>query len=97
MTSTRSPMTGVPMSSTNSKALIVGFALVATGGLISICGIGISGTAMLSAARRWMKAQQEPPSVVVKRKLAQAKAATTAATSAGASAWQNGVTASSSR
>jgi hypothetical protein len=77
-------MTVVPMSSTNSKIMIVGFALVATGGLISICGIGLSGTAMVNAVRRWVKAQQEPPSAVLRRKIAQAKAATTA----GASAWQ---------
>jgi len=79
-------MTGIQMSSTNSKAMVVGFALVATGGLISICGMGITGTAMFNAIRRWMSAQQEPPSAVMKRKIAQAKAATTA----GASAWQNG-------
>jgi hypothetical protein len=86
MTSTRSNMTGIQMSSTNSKAMIVGFALVATGGLISICGMGITGTAMFNAIRRWMLAQQEPPSAVMKRKISQAKAAT----QAGASAWQNG-------
>ncbi len=34
-----------------------------------------------------MRAQQEPPSAVMKRKIAQAKAAT----AAGASAWQNGM------
>jgi hypothetical protein len=87
MTSTRSPMTGMQVSSGNSKAMVVGIALVATGGLISICGMGISGTAMVRAIRRWLIAQQEPPSAVVKRKLAQAKAAT----QAGASAWQNGM------
>ena len=87
MTSTRSPMTGIQMSSTNSKAMIVGFALVATGGLITLCGMSITGTAMFNAIRRWMIAQQEPPSAVMRRKLAQAKAAT----QAGASAWQNGV------
>jgi hypothetical protein len=80
-------MTGMQVSSANSKAMIVGFALVATGGLISMCGMGISGTAMFNAIRRWMLAQQEPPSAVMKRKIAQAKAATTA----GASAWQNGM------
>lgn len=87
-------MTGVQM---NSKAMIVGFALVATGGLISMCGIGITGTVMVKTARRWMKAQQEPPSAVVKRKIAQAKAATTAATTAGSSAWQNGLATTRSR
>ena len=87
MSSTRSPMTDIQISSTNSKAMVVGFALVATGGLISICGMGITSTAMFNAIRRWMRAQQEPPSAVVKRKISQAKAAT----AAGASAWQNGM------
>jgi hypothetical protein len=87
MTSTRSAVTDMQPSSANSKAMIVGFALVATGGLISMCGMGISGTAMFNAIRRWVRAQQEPPSAIMKRKLAQAKAAT----AAGASAWQNGM------
>ena len=87
MTSTRSSMTGMQMGSPNSRAMIVGFALMATGGVISLCGMGISGMAMVNAVRRWAMAQQEPPSAMVKRKIAQAKAAT----AAGASAWQNGM------
>jgi hypothetical protein len=83
-------MTGAAV---NSRAMIAGFALVATGGLISMCGIGITGTVMVNAIRRWVNAQQEPPSAVVKRKIAQAKAAT----SAGTSAWQNGLATSRSR
>jgi hypothetical protein len=90
MTSTRSPMTDIPASSATSKAMIVGFALVATGGLIGLCGAGISGMAMVNAVRRWVRAQQEPPSAVVKRKMSQAKAAA----AAGASAWQDGMAAS---
>lgn len=85
--STQSSITRVQISSTNSKALIVGFALVATGGLVSLCGLGISGTAAINAVRRWTMAQEEPPSAIVKRKITQAKAATTA----GASAWQDGM------
>lgn len=81
-------MTRIDISSTNSKALIVGIALVATGGLISLCGMGIGGTAAMNAFRRWLMAQQEPPSQIVKRKISQAKAAT----AAGASAWQDGMT-----
>jgi len=81
-------MTGIPASSANSKAMIVGFALVATGGLIGLCGAGISGMAMVNAMKRWVRAQQEPPSAVVRRKMAQAKAAT----EAGASAWHDGAT-----
>jgi hypothetical protein len=89
MTSTESSITRIPISPTNSRALMAGFALVATGGLISLCGIGISGTVAVAAFRRWLMAQEEPPSALVKRKISQAKAAT----SAGASAWQDGVTA----
>jgi hypothetical protein len=87
MTSTESSVTRIQISSTTSKALIVGLALVATGGLISLCGMGISGTAAVSGFRRWLMAQQEPPSQIVKRKISQAKAATTA----GASAWHDGM------
>jgi hypothetical protein len=85
--STQSSVTRIQISSTNSKALIVGFALVATGGLVSLCGMGIGGTAAIAAFRRWIMTQQEPPSAIVKRKISQAKAATTA----GASAWQDGM------
>ena len=79
-------MTRIQISSTNSKALIVGFVLVATGGLISLCGLGVTGTAAANAIRRWFMAQEEPPSQIMKRKISQAKAAT----AAGASAWQDG-------
>jgi hypothetical protein len=87
MSSTRSSITRIQMSSGNSKALITGFALVAAGGLISLCGIGIGGTAAITTFRRWLVAQEEAPSAMVKRKIAQAKAATTA----GTSAWQDGM------
>ena len=89
--------TDVQVSTANSKAMIVGLALWAAGGLIGLVGVGISGVAMANAARRWMQAQQEPPTVVMKRKFAQARAATSAATTAGTSAWHNGVVAGSSR
>jgi hypothetical protein len=93
MTSTESSVTRIQISSANSKALIVGFALVATGGLISLCGMGIGGTAAVNAFRRWLMAQQEPPSQIVKRKISQAKAATTA----GANAWHDGMAAPRAR
>ena len=73
------------MSSANSKAMIAGFALGMAGGLIIVFGLGITGIAMIDGIRRWVKTQQEPPSAVVKRKVAQASAAA----AAGASAWQN--------
>jgi hypothetical protein len=80
-------MTRIQISSTNSRAFIVGFALVAAGGLIGLCGMGIGGTAAVNAMRRWVMAQQEPPAQIVKRKISQAKAAT----AAGTSAWQDGM------
>ncbi len=87
MAGTGSSMTRIQMGSVNSKAMMAGFALVAAGGLISLCGMAVSGTAAITAVSRWLMAQEEPPGAVVKRKLTQAKAAT----SAGASAWQNGM------
>lgn len=80
-------MTDMQPSTANSKALIVGFVLVATAGVVGMCGVAISCTALVRGIRSWMLAQQEPPSAVVRRKLAQAKAAT----AAGASAWQDGM------
>lgn len=75
--------------------MVTGFALVATGAMIAMVGMGISGTAIVKVIRRWLQAQEEPPSAIMKRKVAQARAATTAgakaATTAGASAWQNGM------
>ena len=82
-------MSVIQLDSADSKALMVGLGLVVVGGLIGLSGIGISGTAMFIAVRRWMLAQEEPPSALVKRKLAQAKAAS----QAGASAWQDGMAA----
>jgi hypothetical protein len=87
MTSTGSSMTDMQSSTANSKAMIVGFVLVATAGVIGMCGIAISSTALVRGIRSWMRAQEEPPSAALKRKLAQAKAAT----AAGASAWQDGM------
>lgn len=99
MPTSQSAMTDVSVraSLTNSKALIVGFSLVAAGGLIGLAGAGVSGVALAVAARRWLQTQEEPPSVVVRRKLAQARAATTAATTAGTKAWQDGLTSATSR
>ena len=85
MTSTRRARAGIQMSSANSKAVIIGFTLGAAGGLISICGLGLGGTAMVIAILRWLKAQPEPPAVTVRRKVGQASAAAAAASSA----WQN--------
>jgi hypothetical protein len=87
MSGTRSPVTGLHANTASSKALIAGMALMAAGGLISLCGMAVSSTALAAAIRRWVVAQQEPPSMIVKRKIAQAKEAA----AAGASAWQDGM------
>jgi hypothetical protein len=83
MSSTRPGDYRHPDESGEFPALMVGLCLVATGGLVSL--FGISGTALVNAVLRWVKAQQEPPSAIVKRKVAQASAAAVA----GASAWHD--------
>ncbi len=73
----------------NTKPLIVGAALIGTGGLIGLTGLMVAGTALYSAALHWYRQLEVPPTEVVKQKWGQ----TRAATAAGASAWQqqNGV------
>ena len=51
---------------------------------IGIAGMIVGGAAMMSAARQWFRELEVPPSEVVKQKVGQ----TMAATSAGASAWK---------
>ena len=72
--------------------MIVGISLVATGGMIAICGVGLAGAVMVKGARRWIRAQQAPPTAITGRKLGQAKVATTAT-----SAWQSGMAGSRAR
>lgn len=68
----------------NTTPIIVGVALVGAGMLMGITGILVGGTALASATRKWVGELEVPPSEVVKHKWHQTKAATTA----GASAWQ---------
>jgi len=84
MTTNRPYVSGMRVSPAISKAMIVGVALVATGGLLGLFGMVVSGSAMASGIRRWLMAQSDSPSEIVRRKVAQTKAAT----AAGASAWQ---------
>jgi hypothetical protein len=65
--------------------MIAGFALVAIGSLISLIGLAVGATAVSIATRRWLMAQDQPPSAAIKQKIGQA----TAATAAGAKAWQS--------
>jgi hypothetical protein len=68
----------------NATPMVVGAALFGAGGLIVITGMIVGGTALFSATRQWFQELEVPPSEVVKHKWGQTKAATTA----GASAWQ---------
>jgi len=68
----------------NATPMIVGVALIGVGGLIGLAGLIVGGTAMVSATRQWVSAQEVPPTEVVRQKLGQTKAAT----AAGANAWR---------
>ena len=69
--------------------MITGAALIGAGGLIALIGVAISGTAVASACRRWVRDLDVPPSQVVKHTWDQTKAAA----AAGTAAWQqhNGI------
>lgn len=77
----------------HSGPLVTGAALIAAGGLLALAGMVIGGGHLFTALRRWVRDMDVPPSEVAKIKLAQAKAAA----AAGASAWQNGPQARSTR
>jgi|SRR5215469_2714595 len=68
----------------NTTPLVVSAALIGAGMLMGITGIIVGGTALASASRKWISELEVPPSEVVKHKWHQTKAATTA----GATAWQ---------
>jgi hypothetical protein len=73
----------------NSGPLITGGSLVAAGALIALAGLAVGGLHVFSATRRWIREMEVPPSEQAKVKWAQARSAATA----GATAWQNGVSA----
>lgn len=68
----------------STTPLVVGAALIGAGLLMGCAGILVSGTALASASRKWIRELEVPPTEVVKHKWHQTKAATTA----GATAWQ---------
>jgi hypothetical protein len=76
---------GGPLAAVNTNAIIWGIALIAAGSVISFAGVAVGATALVSVGRRWVLAQPEPPAAAVKRKIGQASAAT----AAGARAWQS--------
>ena len=69
--------------------LITGAVLVGAGTLIALAGLAVGGSHLISATRRWIREMEVPPREQARIKWAQAKSAATA----GAAAWQNGVSA----
>jgi len=69
--------------------LITGAVLVGAGTLIALAGLAVGGSHLLAATRRWIREMDVPPAELAKMKWAQAKNAA----SAGAAAWQDGVSA----
>jgi hypothetical protein len=69
----------------NRNALWAGAGLIGLGALMVAAGALISGAAAVAAVRRWADHLEEPPSQLARRRLSQARAAT----SAGLEAWRN--------
>jgi hypothetical protein len=82
-------MSPPPKFQLNGAPMMVGAVLIGVGGLIAMSGAIVGGTTLMSAARRWFRELEGPPSEAVKHKLSQTRAATVA----GATAWHhhNGV------
>ncbi|MGA3153531.1 MAG: hypothetical protein ACLPN6_10835 [Streptosporangiaceae bacterium] len=84
MATSQTPGSGFSVS---TGPLMTGGALMGIGALFGVAGLVLSGSALIRAVRQWVQEMDMPPSEVARAKWAQAKAAT----SAGASAWQNGL------
>jgi hypothetical protein len=69
----------------DATPLVVSAALIGAGSLIGLTGLVVGGAAVVSAARRWFGQQDVQQVEVVKHKVSQ----TRAATSAGAAAWKH--------
>lgn len=82
--------TGFQVSTT---PLLSGAALMGIGAVLGVAGLVLSGSALAIGVRRWVQQMDVPPAELARAKWAQAKAAT----SAGASAWQNGLAARGTR
>ena len=83
MQNTQSISPGIKL---NSTQMVVGVVLVGAAGLIGMSGAIVGGHALMSAARRWFRELEVPPTEVVKHKWNQTKEAATA----GAQAWHGG-------
>jgi hypothetical protein len=77
-----------PQFQLNSGSLILGAALIGASCVLGLTGIAVCGSTVIAATRRWVKQMDVPPSELARLKWQQAKAAT----AAGTSAWQDGVT-----
>jgi hypothetical protein len=77
----------------STRPLTVGAALIGAGALVALAGWVVTGTVIASATRRWIRQLDVPPNELARQKWAQARAATTA----GASAWQDGLPADTLR
>jgi hypothetical protein len=75
----------------NTGPLLFGAELIGVGGVLLMAGLAVGGMTMMSTARRWVGAQEMPPAELVRHHWRKTKAAT----AAGASAWQNSVSAGS--
>jgi hypothetical protein len=69
----------------DTRVLIAGGVLMGLGGLIGLAGLALSGSAVLTRTRRWLREMDVPPRELAKQKLTKARAAT----SAGVEAWQH--------
>jgi hypothetical protein len=71
-----------------SGSLILGAALIGAAWVLGLIGLTICSSTVIAATRKWVKQMDTPPSELARLKWEQAKAAT----AAGTSAWQDGVT-----
>jgi hypothetical protein len=69
--------------------LITGAALVGAGAAVALVGLGVGGSHLFAATRRWIQAMDVPPIEVARLKWVQARTAA----AAGTAAWRNGVSA----
>jgi hypothetical protein len=74
----------------HQRPMVIGGALMAAGGVLGLAGLAVGGTALVAAVRHWARELDEPPTEMARRRWEQAKAAGTAATAAGQSAWRDG-------
>jgi FlaG/FlaF family flagellin (archaellin) len=78
------PRTGERRIEMDRRLLIGGAVLMSVGAVIGTVGAVATTVALVGAARSWVGALEEPPSVVARRRLAQARTAA----AAGAQGWR---------